>query len=42
MLYEEEMYVNQQIEDEELGMENIGEDNDNYGEDQEREYGEYE
>jgi hypothetical protein len=39
-IYENE--VNEQVEHDELGMENIGEDNDNYGEEQERDYGDYE
>jgi hypothetical protein len=34
--------VNRQVEEDEYGMENIGEDNDNYGEEQERDYGDYE
>ena len=34
--------VNEEIEEEEYGMGHIGEDNDNYGEEEERDYGDYE
>jgi hypothetical protein len=33
--------VNEEIEEEEYGMGHIGEDNDNYGEEEERDYGDY-
>ena len=34
--------INRQIEEDELNMSQIGEDNDNYGEEQDRDYGDYE